>query len=133
MVTDVTSDCIDIKSDRDNCGGCGRACSPGLVCKDGMCVCAVYEHEKDEVKDYCGQNGCIDIAGADNDNCGACGKTCKEGQHCDKGRCQALRCERGSTMCGSYCADLRNDDADCGACGHQCTGGFRCAGGRCRP
>lgn len=31
-------ECIDITSDRNNCGGCGHVCAPNAVCRSGQCA-----------------------------------------------------------------------------------------------
>lgn len=33
----ATGDCTDTDTDTQNCGGCGRACSPGQTCNNGTC------------------------------------------------------------------------------------------------
>nr|MBK7065077.1 hypothetical protein [Deltaproteobacteria bacterium] len=30
--------CADPRTDRENCGACGRSCSTGNVCQNGACV-----------------------------------------------------------------------------------------------
>jgi len=32
--------CVDLNTDFNNCGGCGRACPAGTMCQGGSCVCA---------------------------------------------------------------------------------------------
>ena len=31
--------CVDIFTDKDNCGGCGNRCPSGYICSGGACVC----------------------------------------------------------------------------------------------
>lgn len=74
--------CVDVSSDHENCGGCGKACSGGdSVCLAGRCACA------QPLFDYCGQ-GCQDVS-QDTDNCGACGNVCDPNQYnaCVQGSC----------------------------------------------
>ncbi|HKP62846.1 MAG TPA: hypothetical protein VJV78_39195 [Polyangiales bacterium] len=31
------ADCVDVKTDRSNCGKCGQSCEPAGECRDGKC------------------------------------------------------------------------------------------------
>ena len=106
--------CVDTQSNAENCGACGKACGPSLVCSHGVCstVCASGTI-------HCG-NDCID-QGADVNNCGGCGKKCPSGNVCSQGSC-ALTCQASLTNCNGNCVDVTQDDDNCGACGSPCPG-----------
>ncbi len=120
--------CIDLMTDKENCGQCGTTCAGAQVCAGGKCA------------QQCPNNGllcssaCVN-AKFDNTNCGACGKTCKPGEVCSQGGCGST-CQ-GVSMCGpegggqAYCADTKNDNKNCGKCGTQCMPGESCVDGMC--
>ena len=69
--------CVDLKTDRNNCGGCGEPCGDaGLTCVNGSCQCA-------SPAVMCGQ--CVDIT-RDPNNCGYCGHSC-QGNGCANSTC----------------------------------------------
>jgi alpha-tubulin suppressor-like RCC1 family protein len=115
--------CVDTQSDALNCGACGKACDPSLVCSHGACtsVCASGTI-------HCGSD-CID-QGVDVNNCGGCGKKCPSGNVCSKGSCE-LTCQDGLTNCNGDCVDVTQSDDDCGACGSPCGGGQVCQDSKC--
>lgn len=79
----------DSRTDEDNCGSCGAACSGNHVarlCKSGKCTGACTSGFAD-----CNGNkkadGCEVDTRRDDDNCGACGNVCPEGESCRDGEC----------------------------------------------
>lgn len=91
--------CVDIVSDRSNCGGCDQACPQApyanYVCNYGTCVPLCADDHADcnnSVADGCEVN-----IGSDPRNCGGCGKTCDAvaGQACVAGRCVVEPCATG--------------------------------------
>jgi alpha-tubulin suppressor-like RCC1 family protein len=117
--------CVDVQSNAQNCGLCGKACGPDLVCSHGTCstVCGGGTSR-------CG-NDCVDLT-ADVSNCGGCNKPCDQGQVCSKGTCAAT-CQTGLTSCGGDCVDLTTNDSNCGTCGYPCPSGQVCGGsGQCQ-
>lgn len=92
-------DCVDLASDRDNCGACGVETRIG--CIDGVPSCADLT-ACDDV--------CVDTR-IDPNNCGGCGIT------------TTLMCIDGEPSCGTLtacdgtCVDTSSDPANCGACG----------------
>ncbi|MDQ3364656.1 MAG: hypothetical protein M3680_04430 [Myxococcota bacterium] len=58
--------CVDLTSDRSNCGDCGRGCAAGEVCEAGECACAPAS--------VCGSS-CVDLM-VDAQHCGACDHAC---------------------------------------------------------
>ncbi|MFO0651409.1 MAG: hypothetical protein U0326_34610 [Polyangiales bacterium] len=124
--------CVDGRSDRDNCGVCGRACGAGNVCQNGACVpdCAATET-------LCagGDGGAPRCASlqTDRENCGACGRACGRDQVCAGGTCTFM-CTGTTTECGGasgmdggadrYCAPAatcRPIDSAAARCGNACS------------
>ncbi len=117
--------CLDVGSDPDNCGGCGRICPTGVACVDGACACPTGNH-------YCaGQSGeagvCTNL-GTDPNHCGSCYGACP-GTACVHGACAP--CPSGTTSCGNGCVDLQTSAVDCGVCGNVCPTGIACTNGIC--
>jgi hypothetical protein len=102
--------CTDTSTDKNNCGGCAKACPSVAVCNGGKCACPASGQT------LCGST-CIDTQ-SDAQNCGGCGKTCAAGQACAGGSCSCPTA--GQTYCGSACTDTSTDGKNCGACGHVC-------------
>ncbi|KAK4188071.1 hypothetical protein QBC35DRAFT_497327 [Podospora australis] len=67
--------CINVRSNPANCGGCGRTCPPGTHCSGMGCVCS---------KNTC-DGLCLDFLTHPR-NCGRCGNLCDSG-YCYKGQC----------------------------------------------
>lgn len=78
--------CIDAKTDKDHCGGCGRWCPP---CGD-QCP--------DLAEDFVCCDGACRYIEEDRNNCGACGMVCGYEEECRKGQCGPA-CLEG-TFCG---------------------------------
>ncbi|GAB4826550.1 hypothetical protein Ancab_033444 [Ancistrocladus abbreviatus] len=57
--------CVNVKTDRDNCGMCGFKCYHQEICCKGRCVNPVHDKE----------------------HCGSCGNKCKKGSLCNYGMC----------------------------------------------
>jgi sulfatase modifying factor 1 len=73
-------DCVNLQTDRTNCGGCGKTCSTGEVCEGGTCTCLTGT--------YCG--GACSNEQTDRNNCGACGAACSGSTpYCYQGSCTA--------------------------------------------
>ena len=62
--------CVDVKTDKNHCGGCGLVCA-GACINGGVCVCSGI---------------CVGLVN-DPKNCGGCGKACAAGQSCVAGQC----------------------------------------------
>lgn len=134
--------CVDLTSDLENCGSCGRQCRPGEVCLPtgtngrGQCLCEPVGAAclNDDCTHCCPDEGCVDVC---NDllNCGGCDIDCTEGNRGD--RCVSGGCFcsaagvvcTGSTWCTELtedpgescgCADLVNDTNNCQGCGNVC-------------
>ncbi len=76
------SRCVDLKTDPDHCGVCGRTCDTGQSCEFGQCV----DEDCVEQPEVCG-GACTNI---DDDilNCGACGRACLSNEVCIASNCE---------------------------------------------
>lgn len=129
----------EVDVDVDNCGVCGKACSPGVnaapACVNGKCGAGRC---LDGTADCDGKSGCETVIRSDVANCGACGNTCPPCANgtaqCANGTC-ACSCAVNATLCGSTCVQTTDDTANCGACGRRCAecrgGTASCSGGLC--
>ena len=111
--------CVDLKTDANDCGACGKHCAVNQVCHAGACTAC--PHGNAQCTDQC-----ADLQ-SDPFNCGACGKVCAGNQSCTAGVCGA--CE--ATVCANTCVQTNSDHANCGACGNTCAADQCCNGGVC--
>jgi hypothetical protein len=96
-VTTCSEECVDTKTDNNNCGKCGNACKPVVEkCDNGSCGCAYT---------LCGTD-CVNTGGSDNANCGGCGKTCA--YECTEGVCGPVTLATGYDELGSIVVDSTN-------------------------
>ena len=117
------SQCINTKTNPDNCGTCGNACGKDNLCSDGMCV-----SECKGGTEVCA-GACIDTQN-DPANCGTCGIKCAAEELCSGGKC-GVGCSGGTVECGSKCVDTMVDTKHCGMCDKVCPTGQACAAGVC--
>jgi hypothetical protein len=113
--------CIDVQSDRTNCGVCGNTCAGSQQCCAGACQ---------------------DTASSAT-HCGACNTVCEfvnATPSCRAGQCAIGRCAMGFGDCNALgvdgCeAELASDVANCGACNNRCAAGTNataaCTAGAC--
>ncbi len=80
--------CVDITSDRSNCGGCNNSCGASQVCQESTCVNLVCPTNATPCP-----GACV-FTQADNNNCGQCGVQCPAGATCQGGACV---CQAGQT------------------------------------
>jgi len=116
--------CVDLRTDRENCGWCGHSCSESRACSDGSCVLSCSPPWAN-----CGGDTCRNLQD-DPANCGLCNNRCGTDQTCAAGAC-VLDCGPGTTECGGSCRDLATDEQHCGACGNACAAGEVCSDGTC--
>lgn len=109
--------CVNTGSDNNNCGRCDNACSLGMVCSSGICLCSSGTS--------C--NGICVNTSSDNSNCGGCGNTCSAGMICSNGTCVCS----STTPCNGVCVDTTSDPGNCGTCGNACSSGMICSSGTC--
>jgi hypothetical protein len=130
------SSCVNVFSDKKNCGVCGRACGALEICRDARCGPACT----DSSTTLCGDN-CVDLD-TDMNNCGACGTECKtflpnaKGSLCMNGECIISGCKTDYADCNKNIIDgceanLRLDAGNCGSCGTKCTTGKVCYNKKC--
>ncbi len=97
--------CARLVDDDNNCGGCGKACGVGQMCKDSAC-CSI-----------CGA-ACA-LIDSDPKNCGGCGVVCPGGT-CTAGKCV---CPKGQVACaanGNACTPTDYNDVGCGDAMAKC-------------
>lgn len=123
--TCCSSTCVDMQTDKNNCGSCGTKCADDEACKDGTCAgcsppCAAGE--------TCCEGGttCCEVCCED-----AC---CPSGESCVEGVCVTCTpaCTAGQTCCGGSCCPAGRIccDQTCCAAGEFCENGH-CA--TCNP
>jgi hypothetical protein len=130
------SSCINVFSDKKNCGVCGRACGGGEACVNARCGPACTKSGTS----LCGDT-CVDLD-TDMNNCGSCGTECKtflpnaKGSLCANGKCIVSQCKTDYDDCNEILSDgceiyLRTDASNCGSCGTKCPSGQVCYNKKC--
>ncbi|MCB9638099.1 MAG: hypothetical protein H6727_04230 [Myxococcales bacterium] len=114
--------CVDLLTDKANCGACGTACAAGQYCENSKCSCLGEQV-------VCG-GACVDLQ-ANAKHCGNCGAACKTGEKCAQGRCLANCPSLTPDACGDACANLQTDAQHCGTCGNACASGQICQNAQC--
>lgn len=121
--TRCASACVELQSDKTNCGRCGEVCREGETCQKGTCLLVCSSG-----KTLC-DGGCVDTQ-THRQHCGMCQKSCAPGESCVAGQCQ-LSCPSGTTACSGQCIDTNNHPSHCGACGKVCQNHEYCRAGAC--
>jgi len=88
-----TNACLDVKTDKNNCGTCGNVCpssapnASGVTCTRGACTATCNASKGDCDNNL--SNGCEADLMKDDNNCGACGNACNTaaGLGCWLGQC----------------------------------------------
>lgn len=125
-----TFQCVNLSTDRNNCGMIGHACAEGESCSGGMCGCGGTMCGTGTA---CCGGSCIDVT-SNAANCGSCGTACGPNapncvaSHCVCGTsgtgCVApVMGSLGESCCSGSC--VPNSDASCG-CGVTCPSGDTC-------
>jgi hypothetical protein len=121
--------CVNLMSDNNNCGACGKVCPNGLLCDKGACKC---NGQICSQGDTCCPTGCANL-NSSTTSCGSCGHGCATNELCSSGTCQcgSSQCTSGQSCCGDTCKSLDSDQMNCGACGHGCNASEQCVSGHC--
>ena len=132
---------VNIKTDRNNCGGCGLACAADQECRDDGAGFQCPDVCEKSGLTKCGTSGCRDLVN-DKSFCGSCKIFCPNARNnqvssCRKGLCE-LECLPGFADCNGDPTDgceidLRVHPANCGGCGKACDfgAGQPCIDGKC--
>ena len=130
------SSCVNVFSDKKNCGVCGRACGSQEACVNARCGPACTVSGTSLCNDIC-----VDL-NTDMNNCGACGTVCKtflpnaKGSECTNGQCIVSQCKTDYGDCNLKISDgcevyLGIDANNCGSCGVKCPTGQVCYNNKC--
>ena len=123
-------ECVDTKTDPNNCGVCGTVCRSGL-CVNGLCCPPGAVKCGNSCCSFtcCGGTTCVNTQ-SDKKNCGSCGHACRSDQVCQNGTCV---CPSGTTDCNGMCVNTKTDPNNCGACNNSCNGTTpgQCVNGSC--
>jgi hypothetical protein len=117
--------CVNLLTDRLNCGQCDQVCPDGLICEQGACSSGICNESMGEI--VC-EGSCVTPSNNDL-HCGACNRTCTGGSHCITGLCE---CGPGLDLCIDACVNLNNDIQNCGECSAPCRNGLLCVAGECK-
>jgi hypothetical protein len=126
--------CVDVLSNRNNCGDCNVVCDAmtGNGCSAGTCVCNFGPACSGGAT--CCATGCKNLT-SDPQNCGTCARPCEPSEGCAAGMCVCAttgsECAGVEQCCPAGCVDTTTDEANCGDCGVLCDGGDVCTGGAC--
>jgi Stigma-specific protein, Stig1 len=134
--TPCSGSCVDLFSDKKNCGVCGRACKSQEICVNAQCGPACTKSGTTLCDDVC-----VDLD-TDTKNCGACGTECRtllpnaKGSVCTDGKCVVSQCDTDYGDCNEKVSDgcevnLRLDAGNCGSCGVKCPSGQVCYNKKC--
>ncbi len=139
-------ECVDPTRDPNNCGECGRTCSPLVPCLDSVCGGRLPDGATKDgqtsdvlVSDAPSDGGRVDVQCLPpfdtKEQCGDCDTTCRADQDCLErdggGFACGPACVPPLVACSGRCVDLQNDPQNCGTCGKFCTS-FLCATGLCQ-
>ncbi|MEW5896558.1 MAG: hypothetical protein AB1668_02605 [Nanoarchaeota archaeon] len=83
--------CVNLQTDKDNCGSCGTVCSNGQVCSNGACTLSCSPGQT-----LCA-NTCVDLK-TDESNCGSCGTVCPKDNECTESKCVAMVKKEGKLV-----------------------------------
>lgn len=118
-------ECIDTLANGAHCGGCGEACSDGLLCVAGEC----QSECGGAFPTQCGDQ-CVNLR-TNGEHCGQCGTACGDNELCSGGRCEMTCGADTPNVCGGLCVNLQSDTQHCGDCDSACPQGAVCVEGKC--
>ena len=126
--------CVNLLTDKQNCGSCGNLCPGAELCVGGIC-----KSQCEPGTALCPAPGNIEICTdtrTDSQNCGGCGLVdrshiCTGNRTCQNSQCK-LQCANGLTDCNGQCIDLNNNNQNCGICGKSCSSNQICENGQCK-
>lgn len=127
--TSCAGACVNTATDKNNCGGCGKACSGSTPdCSNSNCVSGCPASQT-----LC-SGSCVDIT-SNVSNCGHCGSACSmanAASACASSKC-TFTCNTGFALCNGACVDEQTDSNNCGGCGSTfaCAAGLSCQSGAC--
>lgn len=143
--------CIDLMTDRNHCGGCGRICP--TECSMAMCLCegAICSLSKECCiwPDVCFAGTCFNHT-TNNYDCGVEGRQCGPCENCINGvcttdpshlttencGCPGVRCEGCDSCIAGVCQldpTFLSNPKNCGCAGNECPPSSECIDGTCRP
>ena len=116
---------INLYTDNDNCGTCGKKCESGYTCVNGKCKIANEDTlncngnliDPKNNPEHCGAKGTCDDTESTSDNYK--GENCANNatdKLCAEGKCTSS-CPSGQIACNKKCIDPRLDTKYCGAKG----------------
>ncbi len=147
--TECSGNCIDIQTDINNCGGCGKKCNVANAinsCSSGKCTFTCnpgYVATKDgKCEALVCTEGSKRCSGLNYQTCTnnkwVTSQTCTSVSHatasCSTSGC-AWSCNAGYTQCANACINTKSDINNCGMCGNACAsvihGTNTCTNGKC--
>gem|GEM_PF-3750470 len=119
------ANCVNLRTDKDNCGGCKFACNDSDSCCDAQCKnlgtdpanCGSCGTTCPDNANTCCQGSCVNV-GSDPNHCGTCGTNCRNSRE-------------GTRCCNGQCTNTNSNTQHCGKCFEQCDPGQRCSSGQC--
>ncbi|MBL8679675.1 MAG: hypothetical protein JNK05_10945 [Myxococcales bacterium] len=122
--------CVDTRTNRSHCGGCGRVCAlPNalVTCTAGACAIAGCNPGFADC-DGVASNGCEVDTNTNTNHCGACGRVCalaNASSTCVAGSCAIGLCATGFSNCDGAASNgcevnTLSNTSHCGGCGRVC-------------
>ena len=102
--------CVNVVSDRNNCGACGKQCGVTELCRNAQCVPCDNPFALCTVA---GDVQCVDVR-TDRNNCGSCGNICPKDP---SNAARDFVCQGGQCVCsGTVCTNGRCCPANFNVC-----------------
>lgn len=134
---------VNLMSDEENCGRCGRECDSYERCRSGRCetFCGNSICDPDEtcLKDNCCDGIKVNL-NTNKEYCGTCTINCLPYKRCENGKCVAYCgnnvCDDDETCVEDNCCNgkevsLGSDENNCGGCGNKCEDDEICEDSEC--